>query len=194
MIIGAAVITFMVLALIGKTQATAASESATTNTMTEKDNTQPVSNPIASASNDKETDLTVAGVIDSSMDTWPQGDSIWDICRAIAKAEGYDVATAAPYLLNNPGDISDGAETFGSEQHSGSSVTHFPDAATGWNWLYQKIKNHIDGKSKVYPASWTITQFSKKYAVPYTGNWKTIVGKELGVDPDTNSFKDYVTL
>jgi hypothetical protein len=188
-LIGAAVITFMVLALIGKSQISAAIESATPMT----DNTQPISNPIAGAKNDEETDLTVVGVINADPNSWPQGDSVWDICRAIAKAEGYDVATAAPYRLNNPGDISDGSQTFGSEQHSGSSVTHFPDASTGWNWLYQKIKNHIDGKSSTYKPDLTITQFSKIYAANWS-NWKTIVGKELGVDPDTNSFKDYVTL
>jgi hypothetical protein len=196
MIIGAALVTLMVLALIGKSQAQAASESVTPSNAPDNnmpDNTQPTGDPIATATNEKDTDLTVAGAITTDMESWPQGDSIWDICRAIAKAEGYDIATAAPFKLNNPGDISDGAQTFGSEQHSGSAVTHFPDAATGWNWLYTKIQNHINGKSKTYPVNLTITQFAKIYAANWS-NWKTIVGQQLGIDPDSTSFKDYVTL
>jgi hypothetical protein len=123
--------------------------------------------------------------------TWPSGDKIWDICRAIALAEGFNVATAAPFKLNNPGDISDGSSTFGYEQHSGSKVTHFPDAATGWTWLYDKIKNHVNGKSSVYPKSLTITQFSQKYAANWE-NWRNIVGQQLGVDPETITFAEYV--
>lgn len=122
--------------------------------------------------------------------TWPSGDSVWDICRAIAVAEGYNTNGAA-FKLNNPGDISDGASEFGSEFHDGSNITHFPDAATGWNWLYNKINNHINGKSHTYPVGLTILGFAKKYA----GNWQhwaNNVGRELGVDPNTTTFAEYV--
>lgn len=123
--------------------------------------------------------------------TWPAGDRIWDICRAIAKAEGYDIASSAPFRLNNPGDLSDGASTYGSEFHSGSNITKFPDAMTGWTWLYNKIKNHVEGKSSVYPANWSISQFAAKYAANWQ-NWKNNVGRELGVNPDSVSFAEYV--
>src|SRR6266403_1907032 len=58
--------------------------------------------------------------------TWPSGDRVWNVCRAIAHAEGADVEGSNPDRLNNPGDISDGALTYGFEFHSGSSLTTFP--------------------------------------------------------------------
>jgi len=128
--------------------------------------------------------------ITTDPDTWPGGDRIWDICRAIGIAEGYNTNGAA-FNLNNPGDISDGASTYGSEYHDGSNITHFPDAATGFNWLYQKIQNHINGKSASYPKSFTITQFAKVYAGNWQ-NWKNNVGQQLGVNPDQTTFADYV--
>lgn len=122
--------------------------------------------------------------------TWPSGNKVWDCCRAIGIAEGYNTNGAA-FKLNNPGDISDGGSQYGSEYHDGSNITHFPDAATGWNWLYNKINNHVTGKSSTYPVTLTITAFAKKYAGNWQ-NWKNIIGKELGVDPDSTTFAQYV--
>lgn len=118
----------------------------------------------------------------SDPDTWPGGDAIWDVARAIAIAEGYGPAYNNPTKLNNPGDISDGASVYGFEDHSGSKVTHFPDPETGWNWLYNKLLNIQQGKSKVYSNNMTWTQFAHTYA----GNWLTWVNnvtRVLGVDP-----------
>jgi hypothetical protein len=139
--------------------------------------------------------ITVSAVgqlseITTDPNTWPTGDGIWDICQAIAMAEGYNVANSVPFRLNNPGDISDGHPPYVWENHSGSSVTVFPDAATGWNWLYRKISNHVEGLSSVYPKSLTIEQFSQKYA----GNsvaWMNNVIRDLGVSP-SSTFADYV--
>lgn len=122
--------------------------------------------------------------------TWPSGDKIWDICRAIACAEGYNVASSNPFRLNNPGDISDGANTFGFESHSGSNITTFPDAATGWNWLYTKISNHVNGKSTVFPASMTVDLFAKKYAANWQ-NWESNVCTKLRILP-SSTFAQYV--
>jgi hypothetical protein len=114
--------------------------------------------------------------------TWPSGDRVWNVCRAIARAEGANIEGSVPDQLNNPGDISDGALTYGFEPHSGSSVTKFPDKQTGWQWLYDKISNVAAGKSKTYPSSWTWTQFAQKYA----GDWRpwlsTVTGS-LNVSP-----------
>jgi hypothetical protein len=70
-------------------------------------------------------------MITSDRSTWPTGDRIWDVARAIATAEGYDHPESNPFRLNNPGDISDCYLQFGGEQHSGSNVTRFPDPETG---------------------------------------------------------------
>jgi hypothetical protein len=132
---------------------------------------------------------TAVTIVASDQDTWPGGDAIWDVARAIAVAEGYGEPGVAPTNLNNPGDISDGADQFGSEHHSGSNVTHFPDATTGWNWLYNKLKNVKDGKSKVYNNDMTWTTFAQTWA----GNWQAWcnnVTRELGV-ATTDRVGDY---
>jgi hypothetical protein len=122
--------------------------------------------------------------IQTDPSTWPGGDNIWNICRAIAFAEGANIPGSVPDRLNNPGDISDGANVFGAEHHSGSNVTFFPDKETGWSWLYEKISNAVYGRSHVYLPSMTWTQFAQKYA----GNWEAWVNNVttyLGVDPNS---------
>lgn len=185
-----------VLAIIGKMSADAATQSSSTGgRMSEVPNAVATAVPDDATRTDSNIGATSldswrTGGITTDPDTWPSGDAIWDICRAIALAEGYNTNGAA-FKLNNPGDISDGASQYNSEFHDGSNITHFPDAVTGWNWLYQKISNHINGKSSTYPASMTITEFAKKYAGQWS-NWKTIVGQQLQVNPDTTSFAWYV--
>lgn len=122
-------------------------------------------------------------VITNDVSTWPTGDRVWDICRAIAIAEGANVAGSNPDKLNNPGDISDGASTYGSQLHSGSNITTFPDKETGWAWLYRKINNSLNGNSTVFKPSMTWIQFAQKYS----GNWQawvTNVTNQLGVSPN----------
>lgn len=122
--------------------------------------------------------------------TWPTGDKAWDIAHAIAKAEGYNRGTGfVPFDLNNPGDISDGAGEFGSQHHSGSNVTTFPDAETGWQWLHTKLSNALGGKSTVFVPSMTWTEVAKKWAGDWQ-NWVNNVTSELGVDPNS-TLADY---
>lgn len=116
--------------------------------------------------------------------TWPSGDKIWQLAQAIALAEGYNIPGSNPARLNNPGDISDGGKTYGFESHSGSDVTKFPDAETGWRWLYNKLGNILAGGSHVYSANMTFVQFAQKWA----GNWQawaTNVTRELAVTQGT---------
>lgn len=136
---------------------------------------------------------TAATGITNDPSTWPTGDRIWDVARAIAHAEGYDVAGSVPNRLNNPGDISDGSVTFGSEHHSGSNVTHFPDAQTGWQWLYDKLNRIVEGKSTSYHRDWTWTSIAKTWA----GDWQNWV-HNVTADPvfglgvsETDVFGDY---
>src|SRR5260370_8915636 len=129
-------------------------------------------------------DGTGSGAMTITFDesTWPSGDRVWNVCRAIARAEGANVEGSVPDRLNNPGDISDGGLTYGFEPHSGSSVTDFPDKQTGWQWFYNKISNIVAGKSHVYSPSMTWTELAKKYA----GNWRPWVANvtgSLGVSP-----------
>jgi hypothetical protein len=123
-------------------------------------------------------------VITNDRLTWPTGDKLWQIAQAIAIAEGYNLPTSNPFRLNNPGDISDGYDEFGGEPHSGSDVTRFPDAQTGWQWLYNKLSRIAQGKSAVYSPQMTWAQLAQKWA----GNWQNWVGNvttELNVQPNS---------
>lgn len=129
--------------------------------------------------------------ITNDPNTWPSGNRIWDVCRAIAFAEGYDRGIGtAPYDLNNPGDISDGKNLYGYEHHSGSDITHFPTASIGWQWLYIKISNIVNGKSSSYGKDWTIVQIAHTWAGNWQ-NWAANVANRLGVSISTK-LSDYV--
>lgn len=115
--------------------------------------------------------------------TWPTGDKIWDVARAIAFAEGANVANSVPDRLNNPGDLSDDYDVYGGESKDGSNVTHFPTKFDGWYALRNKLYRASIGISHVYKPSMTWTQFAQKWA----GNWQawvTNVTRQLGVSPD----------
>jgi hypothetical protein len=129
-------------------------------------------------------------MITSDPSSWPSGDRIWDIARAIAYAEGYNLPSSVPFRLNDPGDISDWASIYGSETHSGSNVTTFPDAETGWNKLYDKLQNIATGASSAYNARWTWTRIAQTWAGDWQA-WLNNVTAHLGVSPDS-SFADYV--
>lgn len=130
-------------------------------------------------------------IVPTSPSTWPSGDRLWDVARAIAYAEGYNVVNSVPGRLNNPGDISDGASRYGSEAHSGSSVTTFPDATTGWQWLYTKLSNAVSGASSVYSPSMSWYDLGGKWAPPNADVWAENVAGRLGVDPG-DVWADYV--
>jgi hypothetical protein len=123
--------------------------------------------------------------------TWPAGDRIWNICRAIAKAEGYgtrrsDGEPTAPTRNCNPGDISDYASVYGSDPLvTDSRVTKFPDQRTGWNALYQKITNVASGASQVYNRNWSWRSFAAKWQTKPDNTWATHVADYLGVSVDS---------
>jgi hypothetical protein len=123
--------------------------------------------------------------------TWP-GDEhgVWNICAAIALAEGYNNGPkCAPYDLNNPGDLSPGDEsgqaTAGPAQaHDGSQIIHFATSEGGWSALYAKFSNIVNGHSHVYPSTWTWQQVGEKYAGD-SANWVRNVTDYLGVSADS---------
>lgn len=125
----------------------------------------------------------MSNAITNDPNTWPSGDNIWNVARAIAMAEGANVSGSNPDRLNNPGDISDGYSTYGGEAHSGSNITQFPDKVTGWQHLYNKLKNISNGNSSVYSVDWTWTQFAQKWAGDWQ-DWVNNVTEILSVSPD----------
>lgn len=122
--------------------------------------------------------------------TWPTGDRVWDVCRAIAYAEGAHIAGSVPDRFNNPGDISDGAKQFSQTFTFGSNVTMFPDKATGWQWLYSKVFNMASGQSSVFRPDMTWTQVAQKWAGNWQ-NWVNNVTAHLGVSPNS-TVNDYI--
>ena len=122
--------------------------------------------------------------------TWPVGDSIWNICHAIALAEGANVPNSNPDRLNNPGDISDFVGVFGSEYHSGSHITHFPTKEIGWGHLHWKVNRIIKGMSSTYTSSWSWEKVAKTWAANWEP-WLKTVTEHLGVKSDSTPL-DYI--
>jgi len=128
--------------------------------------------------------------------SWPAGDRVWDVCRAVAMAEGFnDGPGHAPFDLNNPGDLSPGDEagqaTAGpAEFHDGSHIIHFATAAGGFQALYHKFYDAAAGVSRVYDPAMTWEQIGSLYAGD-AGDWIRNVTGFLGVDPGS-TLGDYV--
>lgn len=115
--------------------------------------------------------------------TWPGGDKLWDVARAIAFAEGANVEGSVPDRLNNPGDLSDDFATYGGENKDGSNVTRYPTKLDGWYALRSKLYRAASGHSHVYRPTMSWTGWAKEWA----GNWQawvTNVTRQLGVSPD----------
>jgi hypothetical protein len=126
--------------------------------------------------------------------TWPGGDKVWDVCRAIAFAEGANVPGDAPDRFNNPGDLSIGDEHGQAvigyvSLPDGEQLINFATKEAGWAALYTKISNIVAGRSSTYSPNMTWRQIAGKYA----GNssvWVNNVTNALGVSPDSR-FGDF---
>jgi hypothetical protein len=129
------------------------------------------------------SDGSVTGApITNDSSTWPASDAYWQMCCAIAKAEGYQKGAGyIPYDYNNPGDITDDASDYGSGTNG---ITTFPTAEVGWQALYTKISNICNGRSSAYPKDWDWTQVGTQWAGG-DQNWATNVCNALNVDPST---------
>jgi hypothetical protein len=133
--------------------------------------------------------------ISDDPNTWPSGDDVWNVCQAIALAEGYNKGgNAAPFRYNNPGDLSKGDEhgqqvTEYVKLGCGETIIHFSTAIGGWQALYAKISNIKNGVSLLYRPTMTWQEIAAKYA----GNssaWVSNVCATLQVQP-TDQFQDY---
>jgi hypothetical protein len=185
--------TIMFLAVIGllvaygyATGSSMAASSASSSTQLSDDDDD--TNGVTAATTMHVSDGSLTGSqITNDTTTWPGSDKLWNVCAAVALAEGYNLGPGtAPYDLNNPGDLSPGDEgglaTCGAPQeHGGSAIIVFCTAENGWNALYYKFNNIVQGRSTTYPMTWTWTQVANEYA----GNssaWLNNVTSYLGVD------------
>ena len=132
------------------------------------------------------THLMAIAIDPFDKNTWPQGDRIWTLARAIASAEGYgtlvDGVPSNPTRLANPGDISDGFKIYSGEVHSGSAITHFPNQETGWQWLHDKLENIFNGRSMIYKPTMTFLEMATIWAGDWE-SWLENVNRELGTSP-----------
>jgi hypothetical protein len=180
---------------IGNT-ATAAAAPAVDTGNGDGDETQGAMN-VGSTSSGHNTDGSLTGsAITADTSTWPGAQpaypnaAVWDICTAVALAEGYNGGVGvAPYDLNNPGDLSPGDESGQAvqgppQEHDGSLIIDFATVEDGFIALYVKFFNIVSGNSKVYPKTLTWTQVANIYA----GNssaWVKNVTNYLGVNPSS---------
>src|ERR1035437_3915660 len=119
------------------------------------------------------------------------------LANAIAFAEGFQdrngniLQENVPARFHNPGDLGPGdAPGYASESHGGSQIAAFPDDATGWKYLTNKVTNILSGKSSVYTLDMTFLQMASKYA----GNsyaWALNVTDYLSVN-DTMTLREWV--
>lgn len=134
------------------------------------------------------SDSSLTGaIITNDPSTWPGDDKLWNICEAVAFAEGYNQGIGnAPYDLNNPGDLGPGDEAGeevagGAQFHGGSLIIVFSVAEGGWRALRHKFQNIISGASHVYSAADSWATVASKYA-GNSANWLANVTGYLGVD------------
>lgn len=128
-------------------------------------------------------------MITSNPSSWPSGDKVWDVCRAIAIAEGANVMGDAPDRFNNPGDLSKGDEhgqpVIGYVNlPDGEVLINFASKEAGWAALYSKISNIATGRSSTFSPTMTWRQIAAKYAGNSTA-WVNNVSSALGVSPDS---------
>jgi len=106
--------------------------------------------------------------------------------QAIAAAEGFGQQGAIPTSAHNPGDLTMG--DFGDTgnyvvSRGGEKIIVFPDDASGWNALYRKLENIVNGGSHVYNLNITIAQMGALWAGSQF--WAKNVAAALGVSVET---------
>ena len=109
------------------------------------------------------------------------------LCQAIAHAEGYYTKGTIPQRYNNPGDLKSrrgilplpGQRKIGKAGH----IMFVTDAA-GWSALRGYIANIVEGRSRHYSPSSTLSQVSHVYAHRWQP-WLRQVTKQLGVPSST---------
>lgn len=104
---------------------------------------------------------------------------VFDIARAIARAEGYYVLGSLPARTNNPGDLELGDAGHGVV----SGKTVFGSPASGWSRLILQIGAMLSGSEK-WPPTMTLAEAGMKYS---GGDpmWAANVAKELTLLPGT---------
>jgi hypothetical protein len=104
------------------------------------------------------------------------------LANAIANAEGADPAN------NNPGDLTAGdfdpSNVTGTFNSAGVAIVD--SLENGWNALYNKLGNILNGQSSVYSSDMSISEFAETYTGgDNAARWAESVASALGVTVDT---------
>jgi hypothetical protein len=121
--------------------------------------------------------------------------SIDNIADAIAQAEGYGQAGAAPTRYNNPGDLSKGDEWGQSISGyttlpDGEDLIIFASPEAGRAALLAKLQNIANGGSRTYSPDMTWAEIAQHWA-GNSGAWASNVTRVLGVSQDS-TFAEYL--
>lgn len=103
---------------------------------------------------------------------------VFDIAKAIARAEGYFSEGSLSARANNPGDLKLG--DLGHGMIEGKTI--FPDGDSGWKHLSDQIRHMLSGNDKLWPHTMTLADAGLKYSGGDPA-WAGNVAKELGVYP-----------
>ena len=108
------------------------------------------------------------------------------VCQAIAFAEGFGKPGALPTRCHNPGDLTDDGDIgFGTAKSAGfgsANITIYGSDDQGWDALRKKVRRMLEGRSGVYPVSFSIEQVGMKYS--RDTYWGINVAQKLGVSAD----------
>ena len=108
------------------------------------------------------------------------------LCHAIAKVEGFGKPRTLPTRLHNPGDLKSGIgvpKLKGQKGVDKAGHIIFATDAAGWAALHDYVLKIVEGRSKRYRPTTTLTQMSKVYAQNWRP-WAARVAHELDVSPD----------
>ncbi len=101
------------------------------------------------------------------MDNTPQ--TVIDLAKAIAHAEGFGTPNSVPTRAHNPGDLKIPNWTGATTGIEG--ITVFQDDEIGWNALYKQLLMIKNNKSHFYNLSETFSQFAMHWTDTQSGYW-----------------------
>lgn len=115
------------------------------------------------------------------------GQKLQSLAVAISHAEGFGIRHAIPTRYHNPGDLKSRRDLHklpGQKKLGKGDHVVFANDAAGWAALRDYVSKMVDGRSRRFRPSMTITQVAKQYAGRWRP-WVKIVTTELDVEPDT---------
>lgn len=104
------------------------------------------------------------------------------IAQAIMEFEGY-FSGSISYLNNNPGNLKFAGQPGATGQDRfGHAI--FPTFQDGYQALINQIRAMLDGRSSLYPPTFTLVQAMNRYATANGNQYAMFIADRIGVDPN----------